>query len=37
VADRLLHTAPDQAGVARSGTARTLGADGLGEPLAPST
>jgi hypothetical protein len=35
VADRLLNTAPDQTAVAKSGTARTLGADGLGEPLAP--
>jgi hypothetical protein len=37
VADRLLGTAPDQGAVAKSGTARTLGADGFGEPLAPSS
>ena len=36
VADHFLGTAPDQAVVAKSGTARTLGADALGEPLAPS-
>ncbi len=35
VADRLLRTAPDQAEVAKSGTARTLRRDGLGRPLAP--
>ncbi len=32
VADHLLGTAPEQGGVPKSGTARTLGADGLGEP-----
>jgi sterol desaturase/sphingolipid hydroxylase (fatty acid hydroxylase superfamily) len=37
VADRLLGTAPDQAAVAKSGTALTLGADGVGEPVAPSS
>src|SRR5581483_8410948 len=30
VADHVLGTAPDQAAVAKSGTARTLGRDGLG-------
>jgi hypothetical protein len=35
VADHLLRTAPDQADVPKSGTARTLGMDGLGQPLAP--
>ena len=37
VADHLLGTAPDQAEVPKSGTARTLGRDGLGQPLAPSS
>lgn len=36
VADHLLGTAPEQAGVPRSGTARTLGRDGLGQPLSGS-
>jgi hypothetical protein len=37
VADHLLRTAPDQATVPKSGTARSLGGDGLGQPLAPSS
>ena len=37
VADHLLGTAPNQAEVARSGTARTLGVDGLGDALSPPT
>ena len=36
LADHVLGTAPDQAEVPKSGTARTLGVDGLGEPLARS-
>jgi hypothetical protein len=34
VADHLLRTAPDQARVTKSGTARTLGGDGLGDRIA---